>query len=193
MSAVVSNEAKALIFDMDGTLVDTMAVHWQAWRETMVPYDIDMTKELFDRIGGRTSPDIVTFLEGEFGRSLPGEEIAMAKDQAFVRHAPLIQPIGAIVDIVHRYRGELPIGVATNEQFGISNIVLRSTGLAPLFQTLVTSDEVERPKPAPDVFLECAARLAVPPAQCQVFEDSVWGIEAATAAGMMVTDVRKLL
>ena len=193
MSALVSSEAEALIFDMDGTLVDTMAVHRQAWRETVEPYDIDMTQELFDRVGGRTSPDIVAFLEREFGRSLPGEEIAAAKDRAFVRHAPLIQPIGAVLDIVHKYMGTLPIGVATNEHFGISNIVLRSTGLAPLFRTLVTADEVERPKPAPDVFLECAARLGVAPARCQVFEDSVWGIEAATAAGMMVTDVRKFL
>ncbi len=192
MNAVVSDEARALIFDMDGTLVDTMEVHWQAWRETMEPYDIDMTRELFDRVGGRTSPDIVAFLEHEFGRSLPGDEIATAKDQAFVRHTPLIQPIGAVLDIVHRYLGTLPIGVATNEHFGISNIVLRSTGLSSLFQTLVTVDEVERPKPAPDVFLECAARLEVPPAHCQVFEDSVWGIEAANAAGMMVTDVRDL-
>tara|TARA_B100000614_G_scaffold248876_1_gene257268 strand:+ start:179 stop:760 length:582 start_codon:yes stop_codon:yes gene_type:complete len=184
---------KALIFDIDGTLLDTMTVHWQAWRETMAAYGIDMTRELFDRLAGQTSPDIVRQLEREFDRELPAEEISMAKDQAFVRHAPLIQPIAPVLEIAQRFSGTLALGAATNEHFGVSNIVMRTTGLTPLFQAMVTADEVDNPKPAPDLFLECARRLGVAPEACHVFEDSRYGVAAAEAAGMVVTDVHELL
>ena len=193
MSAVVSPSAEALIFDIDGTLLDTMAVHHQAWREALAEYDIDLSDALFARLGGRTSGDIIAALEEETGRELPAEELAMAKDQAFIRHAPLIQPIEAVVSIVRNHVGRLPMGVATNEHFGVSNIVMRTTSLASLFQVMVTADEVDHPKPAPDIFLECARRLGTAPERCQVFEDSTHGINAATAAGMIVTDVRELL
>ena len=193
MTFAPGDSIKALIFDIDGTLLDTMTVHWQAWRETMAAYGIDMTRELFDRLAGQTSPDIVRQLEREFDRELPAEEISMAKDQAFVRHAPLIQPIAPVLEIAHRFSGTLALGAATNEHFGVSNIVMRTTGLTPLFQAMVTADEVENPKPAPDLFLECARRLGVAPEACHVFEDSRYGVAAAEAAGMVVTDVHELL
>jgi beta-phosphoglucomutase-like phosphatase (HAD superfamily) len=158
----------------------------------MIPYGIDMTDELFSRLAGMTSPAIVAFLSRETGQDLPAESISLAKDQAFVRHAPLIQPIRSVLDIAEAYQGVLPMGLATNEHFGVSNILLRTTGLSSLFQTLVTVDEVENPKPAPDLFLECARRLGVEPGKCHVFEDSRYGIEAARAAGMSVTDVATL-
>lgn len=193
MSFSIDPRAQALIFDVDGTLLDTMEVHYQAWRETMADYHIDFSKELFEYLGGKISPDIVLALEKEFDRQLPSDQICLAKDQAFVRHAALIQPIHPVLELAERYAGVMPLGAATNEHFGVSNIVMRTTGLTPLFQVLVTADEVERPKPAPDVFLECARRLGVSPERCQVFEDSRYGLEAARSAGMIATDVREVL
>jgi HAD superfamily hydrolase (TIGR01509 family) len=185
--------ARALIFDLDGTLLDTMAVHKQAWRETAAPYGIDVTDDVFDAFAGRTSHAIVAELNGRFGTTMNADTVALAKDQAYVRHAPLIQPFPIVLEFLQANLGALPIAAATNENFGISNIVLRTTGLSSLFQLLVTADDVTHPKPAPDIYLTCAERLGVPPGVCQVFEDSAFGIEAATAAGMIVTDVTRFL
>ncbi|MDA3947809.1 MAG: HAD family hydrolase, partial [Spirochaeta sp.] len=110
-----------------------------------------------------------------------------------VRHAPLVQPFPIVLEFLQANLGALPIAAATNENFGISNIVLRTAGLSSLFQLLVTADDVTHPKPAPDIYLTCAERLGVPPGECHVFEDSAFGIEAATAAGMIVTDVTRFL
>lgn len=192
MNFVPDPAIKALIFDVDGTLLDSMPVHHQAWREALTSYDIDVDATLFREFAGRTTEHIVEFLVERFGVELPADELGIAKDQAFVRHAPLIQPIAPVLDIAHHYSSKLSLGAATNEHFGVANIVLRATGLSPLFQVLVTADEVERPKPAPDLFLACAERLGVAPTACHVFEDTRWGIDAAQAAGMSVTDVATL-
>lgn len=193
MSIPIDPQAEALIFDLDGTLLDTIAVHHQAWRETVEPYGIDMTDELFGELVGKTSSAIASALNERFGTTMDPDAVSLAKDQAYVRHAPLIQPIPIVLELLHRYRSSLAIAAATNENFGISNIVLRTTGLSPLFQVLVTADDVEHPKPAPDIYLTCAERLGVAPEKCHVFEDSVYGVQAAEAAGMIVTDVTKYL
>ena len=193
MSIPIDPQAEALIFDLDGTLLDTIAVHHQAWRETVEPYGIDMTEELFGELVGKTSSAIASALNERFGTTMDPDAVSLAKDQAYVRHAPLIQPIPIVLELLHRYRSSLAIAAATNENFGISNIVLRTTGLSPLFQVLVTADDVEHPKPAPDIYLTCAERLGVAPEKCHVFEDSVYGVQAAEAAGMIVTDVTKYL
>jgi HAD superfamily hydrolase (TIGR01509 family) len=183
----------ALIFDIDGTLLDTMPVHYQAWHEALTQWGIDLSQEVFDSFAGKPTPVIVPELAERYGVDLPVEAVSMAKDQAFVRHVPRVQPIRQVVELAERYLHELPLGAATNENFGVSNIVMRASGLSHLFQTMVTVDEVDHPKPAPDLFLEWARRLGVAPAHCHVFEDSVWGIEAARAAGMSVTDVATIL
>ncbi len=186
-------QAEALIFDIDGTVLDTLDVHYQAWRETVAPYGIDMTRELFFSVAGQTSRSIAGELNRRFHTAMDPDVVTMAKDQAYIRHAPRIHPFPAILELVHDAQGKYPVAAATNENFGVSNIVLRTCGLSSLFQVLVTADDVERPKPAPDVFLESARRLGVAPTKCHVFEDSPVGLAAAKAAGMIITDVKPYL
>jgi HAD superfamily hydrolase (TIGR01509 family) len=193
VSIPIDTNAEALIFDLDGTVLDTMAVHHQAWRETVAPHGIDMDDDLFGTVAGKTSHDIVHVLNDRFGKNLDADAVAIAKDQAYVRHAPLVHPFPRVLSFLESVAGRYPLAAATNEGFGIANIVLRTTGLAPQFQVLVTADDVDRPKPAPDIFLACAERLKVPPERCHVYEDSEYGIRAAQAAGMVVTDIKPYL
>lgn len=189
--------AEALIFDVDGTLVDSLPLHRRAWQETMHQFGLDLTDELFEECFGRTSENLVEFLNGRFADRLPepldAVKVSALKDRAYLQYIPLLQPIGPVLEVVHRNLDRIPMGVATNETMGIANMALRATGLDSCFRTLVTVDEVAQPKPAPDIFLECSRRLGVPPELCQVFEDSDYGLEAARAAGMIVTDVRRAL
>ncbi len=192
MSLRVDPEARALIVDLDGTLLDTKDAHFLAWRESLDDLGVELRREQFDRFWGRTTEDVLARL-GENGTVIDAARFSMAKDQAYVRHVPRISPFPITLALVEAHSGQMPIAAATNEGIGVANIVLRGTGLAHLFTTLVTADDVNEPKPAPDIFLEAAARLGVPVGQCQVLEDSDVGIEAARRAGAIATDVRPFL
>ena len=129
----VDPRAEALIFDVDGTLLDTMPIHRQAWQETMEQYAVPFTDDLFAELSGLTTVDIVAILNERFHAQLDSPldatVLSSAKDRAYLSRVPLIQPIGPVLDLVHRYQAKIPIGAATNETFGLAHMVLRSTGM----------------------------------------------------------------
>lgn len=188
-------DAQALIFDLDGTLLDSMPVHRIAWRETCETFGFPMSDEEFDRLGGLTSEQMIAALEADAGRvdgpAVDATELTLHKAQAYVRHLDVVQPFADVLELAERAYGTLPLAVATNEALGVATIALRTKNLTHLFSVMVAGDEVQRPKPAPDIYIECARRLGLEPAVCQVFEDTDHGVAAARAAGMMVTDVRE--
>jgi len=185
--------ASALIVDLDGTLLDTRDAHFLAWREALEEWGFEMTREYFAEVWGKTTEHILRRVHDDHGVDIELARFAIAKDQAYIRHIPRIQPFPAVLQTVEHARDIVPIAVATNEGFGVANIVLRGTGLSPLFTVLVTADDAEKPKPDPDIFLVAAERLGLAPETCQVLEDSEVGLQAAQNAGMIVTDVRPYL
>jgi len=186
--------AKALIFDIDGTLVDTMPIHRAAWVSVLSRHGISIDGAYFDEhLAGHPSSRIIEIAEEEFGVSLNAGKVSAEKDRAFVEKVTMVQPIRPVVKLVEENYGRLPMGLATNERAGIANMSMRVTGLAHYFSVMVTLDEIERAKPDPEMFLLCAERLGVEPAACQVFEDSERGLEGARRADMIVTDVRPAL
>ena len=183
---------KALIFDCDGTLADTMPTHVKAWVATYQSFGIDITEQPFFDMGGLPNRAIIETLNEKFGYDLEVEATQSAKEQRFMEVLHTIEEIKAVSDIARQYHQKVPMAVASS---GLGRIVyqtLTTTKLFDLFDTVVTADDVIHGKPAPDLFLLAAERLGVAPEDCIVYEDGDPGLEAAARAGMRAVDVRVL-
>jgi len=183
-------EILGLIFDCDGTLTDSMPLHYIAWREVLGRHGIAFDEDRFYSLGGMPTDKIIAMLAEETGTKLDPLAVAHEKEQAFLGSMHLLEEIPAITQIVREQRGRLKMAVASG---GFRNVItrqLRQLRLSDYFDTVVTAEDTQRHKPEPDVFLEAARRLGVPPGRCRVYEDSDLGIEAARRAGMTWIDVR---
>ncbi len=183
---------QALIFDCDGTLTDSMPLHFVAWSQTMRRFGIEFSEDRFYELGGIPSDKIIQMLADEAQLLLDVAAVTQEKEQVFLDSLHLLEEIAAITSIVRENKGKLPMAVASG---GFRDIVAKQIahiGLEGWFDTLVTAEDTARHKPEPDVFLEAARRLGVAPANCLVYEDADLGIEAARRAGMQWVDVRTL-
>jgi beta-phosphoglucomutase family hydrolase len=181
---------RGIIFDCDGTLADTMPAHYEAWMATLDEYELVMSEDRFYALGGWPTRRVAELLIGEAGRAIDAGRLSQQKESRFEEMLHLIKPIEPVVDVVRRYRGTLPMAVATGAVRPICHQILHQIGVRDCFDTIVSSEDVAHHKPAPDIFLEAARRLGVSPTVCRVYEDTDPGIEAARAAGMEYIDVR---
>ena len=193
MTAEIPERCEALIFDMDGTLVDSTEVHFAAWYSALAGAGIELDRETFRHFYGKTNRTIIREMEEIHRMELGQLDLGSKKDRYFSQNVTLVVANQPVVEVAERYHGRLPLAVATNEGAGIANMVLRAVGIDALFDLLVSAEEVARPKPAPDLFLRTAEAVGVAPEKCHVFEDTSYGIDAAREAGMSVTDVRAFL
>lgn len=184
--------ADALIFDCDGTLADSMPVHYLASRAVFAAHGLDFPETRFYELAGVPTREIVALLAGEQRKHLDTDvdRITREKEEWFLSHLELVEPIPWVVEQARSYRGKLPLAVASGGVRWIVEAQLERIGLKGHFDAIVTSDQVERHKPDPQVFLEAARRLGVAPERCLVFEDGELGFEAARRAGMPWIDVR---
>jgi beta-phosphoglucomutase family hydrolase len=183
---------QALIFDCDGTLTDSMPLHFVAWNQTMRRFGIEFTEDRFYELGGIPSDKIIHMLADEAKMSLDVAAVTLEKEQVFLDSLHLLVEIGAITSIVRENKGKLPMAVASGGFRDIVEKQVAHIGLEGWFDTIVTAEDTARHKPEPDVFLEAARRLGVAPANCLVYEDADLGIEAARRAGMKWVDVRTI-
>jgi len=181
---------KAIIFDCDGTLVDSMPVHFVAWHETMSRYGIAFPEDRFYSLGGMPSDRIIQLLANEQGITLDAVSVANEKELAFLDRIDLLIPIEAVVAVVRQNRGVKPIAVASGGFRAIIQRQLEQIAMHDWFDAVVTAEDTAKHKPEPDVFLEAARQLGTLPEHCIVFEDADLGVEAARRAGMNCIDVR---
>jgi beta-phosphoglucomutase family hydrolase len=191
--ASITRPFRGLIFDCDGTLADTMPLHYRAWVEALRARNADISEQLFYDLAGVPTTDIIRILNERFGYSLDVEEAAAAKEELYevlLHQAPAIQ---RVVDLVHEYHGRYPMAVASGGIRRLVDKTVRALELTHCFAAICTAEDVERGKPNPDLFLLAAQRIGVPPEECIVLEDSELGLEAARRAGMQPVDVRPWL
>jgi beta-phosphoglucomutase family hydrolase len=184
---------QALIFDCDGTLADTMPLHWRAWQTVTQRYGLNFPEDRFYQLGGVPSRDILKMLSAEQNRPLDALTASREKEAAYIPFLQEVRPIEPVVRIVRENAGKLPMAVASGGNQEHINQVLTHLGLRQFFQAVVTSECVTRQKPAPDIYLEAARRLGVPPQFCRAYEDTDLGLQAIRAAGMEAVDVRPLI
>lgn len=181
---------QALIFDCDGTLADTMPLHWQAWQVIQDRYRFSFSEERFYSLGGVPSRDILAMLKAEQRLELNPIAVAWEKEEAYLAMLDQVGPIHSVVEIARAHAGVLPMAVASGGTRRVIELVLQRLGIHDLFGAVVTSEDVQHQKPAPDIFLEAARRLGVPPSACRAYEDTDLGLQAIRAAGMEAVDVR---
>ena len=182
--------ARALIFDIDGTLVDTMPLHLRAWMEASRKHGFPFDEATFYRMAGMPARRIIETLVAEHGLALDPALVAADKEAAFIRRMAGARPIPEVVAVVEHCHGRMPMSLGTGGTREVAWSSIRAAGLDRYFDILVSSEDVQRHKPSPDTFLECARRMGVQPRYCQVFEDAELGLEAARRAGMMACDIR---
>jgi beta-phosphoglucomutase family hydrolase len=183
---------KALIFDCDGTLADTMPLHWRAWQVVAGRYHLDFPEDRFYSLGGVPSRDILKMLSQEQGRVLDPLAVSKEKEAAYIPFLSQVEEIKEVADVARKNYGIVPMAVASGGMREHIDAVLTHLGLRHLFQAVVTSEAVRRQKPAPDIFLEAARQLGVAPQFCRAYEDTDLGLDAIRAAGMDAVDVRLL-
>ena len=190
-----AREFKGYIFDCDGTLADSMPLHFQAWRAAFAEYEAPFafSWELFMRRAGKTLELTVDELNREFGSALDPDLVAAAQRKSYDALLPSVGPIAPVVELLRRVASAFPVAVASGGDLPTVRTTLRTLGVLELLPVIVTAADVARGKPAPDMFLLAAERIGVAPQDCVVFEDSLLGIEAAEAAGMGAVLVRRLL
>ncbi|HME38263.1 MAG TPA: HAD family phosphatase [Steroidobacteraceae bacterium] len=173
------------IFDCDGTLADTMPLHYRAWTRLVAELGGSFPKELFYQLGGRPTAQILSLLRDEHGLKVDDvQRAAERKEGYFLEMIDEVQPIEPVVRIARRWHGIKPLAVASGGFRRQIERTLDALGILALFTAVVCVEDYARGKPCPDPFLEAAKRLNVPPIECLVFEDSPLGIQGAKAAGM---------
>lgn len=177
---------QAYIFDCDGTLVDSMPLHYTAWVEALKLHDapFEFTEEVFYAHAGIKEQDVVKILNAKHGTNVDPVGVDEAKMEIFRRRIPEVQAIGPVAEFARSLYGRFPMSVASGSEEPTVRGCLEATGLLHLFETIITPKLVKQGKPAPDMFLLAAERMGIAPGECLVLEDGNSGIEAAKAAGM---------
>ncbi|WP_412841561.1 HAD family hydrolase [Aeromonas dhakensis] len=174
----------ALIFDMDGTLVDSMPRHLDAWEATSAEFGLPFDRAQLNEYGGIPTRKIVAILAEQHGLDIDVEAFARRKVALYMEHIQQVSVFPAMWELVRRCHGKVPMGIGTGSPRNQAESILKSTGLDAYIQVVVSADDVVNHKPHPDTFLQVAELLGANPANCLVFEDTQIGLQAGRAAGM---------
>ncbi len=186
----VAPGVEGLIFDCDGTLVNSMPIHWECWHGTFEKFGATCPHDFLERLKGVPTHGIIQQFNEKFGYNFDVEEFTEEKERLAQEKLVNVETIKPVVALVYKYHKKMPMAVASGGPYDTVKLSLDATELSQYFGAFVTADDPVDPKPAPGIFLEAARQIGVAPEKCQVFEDADMGLEAGRAAGMIVTDIR---
>jgi beta-phosphoglucomutase-like phosphatase (HAD superfamily) len=179
------------IFDCDGTLVDTMPLHYRAWDRAMRQAGLKepLSEQLFYSLGGMPTKKVAAVFARHYDMIIDVDHVFYHKEELFLEMQAEMKVIKPVVDFARKLYGRFPMSVASGGPKPVVTKTLELMHLADLFPIVVTPEDVAHGKPAPDMFLLAAKKMGVPPEKCLVFEDAGPGFEAAAAAGMQCVRV----
>jgi HAD superfamily hydrolase (TIGR01509 family) len=192
----MADPKRGFIFDLDGTLVDTMPSHFVAWTAIARRHGFQFPEARFYSLGGVPTQKIAAMLIAEAGLTIDPVALALEKEQMYYDSLAAgggVRPIAAVIEIARRNRSEGPLAIASGSVRRLIMRTLEALAISDWFTAVVAAEDTAKHKPEPDVFLEAARRIGVEPAHCTVYEDTDIGLEAARRAGMTPVDVRPLL
>jgi HAD superfamily hydrolase (TIGR01509 family) len=175
---------KAYLFDCDGTIADSMPLHYVAWKRVLAEWNCKFEEQLFYSWGGMPVAEIIANLNVRDGLAMPVEDVKHRKEALYFELLPELQAVPEVLEHIEFSHGHIPFAVVSGSTRESVTKSLEVLGILDKFETLVCAGEYTRSKPDPEPFLIAAERLGVDPKDCLVFEDTEMGIQAATAAGM---------
>lgn len=185
---------KGLIFDLDGTILDSMPLHYEGYNHALAPYGVEYPKAVFESRGGIPTKNTMRLIEEDYRIENFDIEQALEAKRVFVEsNLDRIQMIAPVFDIIKMNFGKIPMAVGTGSNRKVVDELFKKFSLTKYIPHVVTATDVCHFKPHPETFLKCAALLSLNPEDCVVFEDGKPGIQAAETAGMKVVDVTKYL
>jgi len=174
----------AYLFDCDGTIVDSMPLHYLAWKKALAEWNCEFDEKLFYAWGGMPIVEIVSTLNKERGLNMPAEQVAHRKESLYFELLPQLRAVPEVLEHLEARHGQIPFAVVSGSALDSVTASLSQLHLLDRFDTLVCAGDYKKSKPDPEAFLLAATRLKVAPESCLVFEDTDMGIQAATSAGM---------
>ena len=186
-------QPEGLIFDCDGTVVDTMPIHYAAWCSTTAKHGLEFPEDRFYALGGVSPFEVLRMLSEEQGVEIDAEAVTFQKEAKYMELIADAEEIPEVMQIVREQHGKLPMAIASGGTHETVEGILQHCDIRHYFDAIVTSEDVEKPKPAPDTFLEAARRINVAPEKCRAYEDADMGMKDILDAGMDSVDVRDIL
>lgn len=175
---------RAYLFDCDGTIADSMPLHYVAWKKALGEWNCEFDEKLFYAWGGMPIAEIISTLNERHGLNMPVGIVSHRREEFYFELLPQLKAVPEVVEHIHAQHGRIPFAVVSGSTRKSVTTSLATLNLLDKFDTLVCAEDYTKSKPDPEAFLLAAAKLGVAPQACLVFEDTEMGIQAATAAGM---------
>ena len=180
---------EAYLFDCDGTIVDSMPLHYVAWKKALAEWNCTFDEQLFYAWGGTPTAEVISLLNERHGLSMPIEVVATRKEDLYLERLSQLKAIPEVVEHIEAQFGRIPFAVVSGNTRESVSATLLSVKLLDKFDVLVCAGDYMKGKPDPESYLLAAAKLGVAPKTCLVFEDADMGIRAADAAGMATVKI----